>query len=146
MTHDELVALRDALDVVLALPDSLRKLLAQWLTPAAAKPNGDDPRPPVPTPPPRAVKVSAARRAEPTSAKTAERELIAAMRAYPGLSVIALANAAGSSRSATGERLRRLAARGLVEKDATGRWKLKREEPRPLMQGKTLGPQQPSPS
>ena len=37
-------------------------------------------------------------------------------------SVIALANAAGSSRSSTGERLRRLSETGAVEKDTTGRW------------------------
>jgi hypothetical protein len=47
----------------------------------------------------------------------------------------------GSSRSATGERLRQMAFRGVVEKDVTGRWKLKREEP----QGDEPGPQQPSP-
>jgi DNA-binding IclR family transcriptional regulator len=73
------------------------------------------------------------------AAKTAERKLLEAMRDNPGLSVVALANAAGSSRSATGERLRQLAARGVVEKDLTGRWKLKVEE-------KELGPQQPSPN
>jgi hypothetical protein len=63
------------------------------------------------------------------------------MQDNPGLSVIALANAVGSSRSATGERLRQMAFRGVVEKDVTGRWKLKREEP----QGDEPGPQQPSP-
>jgi len=36
MTRDELVALRDAIDVILTLPDSLRELLAQWLAPASA--------------------------------------------------------------------------------------------------------------
>ena len=73
-----------------------------------------------------------ARAAKPTPAQAAERRLLAAMADNPGLSVVALANAAGSSRSATGERLRQLALRGVVEKDMTGRWKLKGEErPRP---------------
>lgn len=31
MTREELVALRDAIDITLALPDSIRELLAQWL-------------------------------------------------------------------------------------------------------------------
>ena len=66
-----------------------------------------------------------------TSPKTAERKLLAAMADNPGLSVIALANAAGSSRSATGERLRQMALRGVVAKDTTGRWKLKEAEPGP---------------
>jgi DNA-binding IclR family transcriptional regulator len=50
--------------------------------------------------------------------------LIAALRANPGLTVGALADAADESRSGTGERLRQLAARGWVEKDRAGRWRL----------------------
>jgi hypothetical protein len=100
--------------------------------------------PPVPPPAPR--QTEARHRKSTFSAKTAERKLLEAMRDNPGLPVIALANAAGSSRSATGERLRQLAARGAVEKDATGRWKLKREESRPPAQGKEPGPQRPSPN
>ena len=71
------------------------------------------------------------RRVKPTAAQAAERQLLAAMADNPGLSVVALANAAGSSRAATGERLRQMAARGVVEKDLTGRWKLKGEEKEP---------------
>jgi hypothetical protein len=77
------------------------------------------------------------RRRDRRAAQAAEQRLLTAMRQNPGLSVIALANAAGSSRSATGERLRQMALRGVVTKDTTGRWKLKEAEP---------GPQQPSPS
>jgi hypothetical protein len=66
------------------------------------------------------------------------------MRDDPGLSVVALANAIGSGRSATGERLRQMAARGVVEKDVTGKWKLKGEEPRP--RSEDARPQQPSPN
>lgn len=65
------------------------------------------------------------------------------MRDNPGLSIVALANAAGSSRTATGERLRQMATRGLVEKDLTGRWKLKSEEPRLPLQGPMEGPTSP---
>jgi hypothetical protein len=130
MTRDELTALRDAIDITLALPDSIREMLAKWLTPAAAKPNGHDPCPPVLRPSPRTVKVQAARRVKPTPAQAAEKRLLTAMRDNPGLSVVALANAAGSSRSATGERLRQLDRRGVVEKDHAGDGNLKGEEPR----------------
>jgi hypothetical protein len=68
-----------------------------------------------------------ARRVKPTPAQAAEQKLLTAMRQNPGLSVIALANAAGSGRSATGERLRQMALRGVVEKDLAGRWKLREE-------------------
>ena len=46
------------------------------------------------------------------------------MRENPGLSVNALANAANASRSATGERLRQLGRRGVIEKGGDGRWRL----------------------
>jgi hypothetical protein len=122
MTRKELIQLRDAIDMTLALPDSLRELLAQWLAPAAAKPNGRDPRPlaPAPVPRPRRGKL-------PVSAKVAEQRLLEAMRDNSELTVIALANAVNLGRSPTGERLRQLAERGVVEKSATGRWKLKAE-------------------
>jgi hypothetical protein len=137
MTREELIALRDAIDLTLALPESIRRMLAEWLMPEAAKPNGHDPHPPAPMPPLQAKTRAKARRVKPTPAQAAEQRLLTAMRQNPGLSVIALANAAGSSRSATGERLRQMALRGVVTKDTTGRWKLKEAEP---------GPQQPSPS
>jgi hypothetical protein len=44
MTREELIQLRDAIDMTLALPDSLRGLLAQWLAPATAKTNVHDRR------------------------------------------------------------------------------------------------------
>ena len=144
MTREELIPLRDAIDMALALPDSLRELLAQWLTPEAAKPNGHDRNAPVLMSTPRMVKVQAKRIRKPTPAQAAERKLLAAMRDNPGLSVIALANVAGSSRTATGERLRQMATRGVVEKDLTGRWKLKAEEPRSA--GENPGPTIASPS
>ena len=139
MTREELVALRDAIDMTLALPDSLRELLAQWLAPAIARPNGRDPHPPAPmprpeatpTPRPAASKPHKAKRENPAHARTAERRLLAVMRERPGLSVIALANAVNAGRSATGERLRRLAAQELIEKDAAGHWRVTAEETGP---------------
>jgi hypothetical protein len=47
MNREELAALHDALEVVLAWPDSVRAEVARWLAaPAASKPNGRDPHPP----------------------------------------------------------------------------------------------------
>jgi len=135
MTREELTALRDAIDITLALPDSIREMLAQWLAPAAAKPNGHDPHPSVPTAPPKSRHPKSA-----FAAKTAEKRLLEALRDNPGLSIAALANAIGSSRSATGERLRQLAARGMVEKDPAGRWKLKGEATQPSMQSEEPRP------
>jgi hypothetical protein len=74
--------------------------------------NGHDPHPP--------PYVGKRKHGRPkTSPKNAERKLIAAMQDNPGLSVIALANAAGSSRSATGERIETdgAARRGREERD-----------------------------
>jgi hypothetical protein len=135
MTREELTVLRDAIDMTLALPDSVRELLAQWLTPATSKPNGRDLHPPVPSPPPKAAPTPRPADAKPhdnpAHARAPERRLLAVMRDHPGLSVIALANAVNAGRSATGERLRRLAAQDLIEKDRDGHWRVKAEKPRP---------------
>ena len=104
--------------------------------PEASKPNGVDHNPGpgrgVPTrliaPNPRPTK---ARRHSKFNVQTAERRLIEAMQGSPGLSVAALAKTTSTSRSTTGEWLRQLAARGAIEKDPEGRWRLKGEEPRP---------------
>ena len=134
LTREELTALRDAIDMTLALPDSIREVLAQWLAPQLRNPTGEIL---IPLCPCRRRDSAKAKPAKPTPAQAAEQRLLEAMRDNPGLSVNALANAAGSSRSATGERLRQMALRGMVTKDTTGRWKLKEAEP---------GPQQPSPN
>jgi hypothetical protein len=146
MNREELAALRDAIEVVLTWPDAVKAEMARWLTPEAAKGNCRDPHPPpiaargkgvetasIPLsqspPPPRPGK--ARLNTPPTSAKATDRKLIEAMRDNPGLTVVALANAARSSRSATGDRLRRLAASGAIEKDAAGRWRLVGEKAGP---------------
>ena len=146
MTREELVALRDAIDITLALPDSIRELLAQWLTPAAAKPNGRDPHPPVPTPTLKAAptlrsdasKPHVAKRYDnPANAPAAERKLLAAMRERPGLSAASLAKIVGAGLSTTKERLRRIGAQELIEKAPDGRWQVNAEEsedePRPTV-------------
>jgi hypothetical protein len=145
---------RALIDAFLALPEDLRAEVSRLLASGSPKPNGHDPRPVhgdgVASPPTRSQPSphsgKARRRKSIFSAKTAERKLIAAMQDNPGLSVIALANAAGSSRSATGERLRQLAARGTVEKDPAGRWRLKGEEPRSPAQREEARPTTASPS
>ncbi len=145
MNRDELAALRDAIDLTLALPDSIRELLAQWLAPETTKPNGHDPHPP-PLAPASAKALSGkssplAQKAE-AQARASEQRLLAAMRANPGASVDGLAKAAGANRSSTGERLRQLAGRGAVEKDPAGRWRIAEEKP---PAGEAVGPTEASP-
>jgi hypothetical protein len=149
MTREELTALRDAIDITLALPDSIRELLAQWLTPATAKSNGRDPHPPVPTPSPKAAsmprpagsKPHAAKRYDnPAYARAAERKLLAAMREHPGLSAALLAKVVGAGLSTTKERLRRMGAQELIEKAPDSHWQVKSEEPRSPPAGPTLPP------
>jgi hypothetical protein len=151
MTREELIALRDAIDITLALPDSVRELLAHWLAPEAAKPNGHDLRPPVPPPPPKAAPAAskphpAKHYDNPAHARAAERKLLAAMREHPGLSAAGLAKAAGAGLSTTKERLRRMGAQELIEKVPDGRWRVKAEELDPPTQREEPGPQQPSPN
>ena len=144
MTREELTALRDAIDMTLALPDSIRALLAQWLAPEAAKPNGHDLRPPVPTPTPKAALTPRPTASKPydnpAHARIAERKLLAAMRERPGLSAASLAKTVGAGLSTTKERLRRMGAQELIEKAPDGQWKLKVEEPRPTAPRGEPGP------
>jgi hypothetical protein len=79
MTREELIQLRDAIDMTLALPDSVRELLAQWLAPAAVKQNGNgvDHHPPEPVSKPRPAK---AKPPQNKSAHAAELKLLDAMR------------------------------------------------------------------
>jgi DNA-binding transcriptional ArsR family regulator len=107
------------------------------LEPLGTAPRGPIKPSPRRSPTPYAVKV---RQSAPFNTKAAERRLLEALQEHSGASVNVLAKAAGASRSSTGERLRKLAAQGALEKDPDGRWRLKREELRPP------DPQQPSPS
>lgn len=164
MTRDELTALRDVLDLILRLPDDLRAQVAAWLSPAAPKPgNGLDPHPPPTVTPgkasgartdlqPAAIVAGgstkptpyagkARRGKSPTSAAFAEQQLLTAMQEHSGASVDALAKAAGANRSSTGERLRQLARRGVVTKDAGGHWRLTAD-----LAGEAAGPMSAPPS
>jgi hypothetical protein len=67
---------------------------------------------------------------DPLGVARREAALIEALRARPGAALGALAEAAGHGRSATADRLRRLAARGAVVRVA-GRWRLEEGEPVP---------------
>ena len=120
MNRAELGALRDAIDMVLGWPDSVRHQIAKWLQTDAANPNGDGPgrlsrsrsnRPPGFKP---GVGESAAR----------ERALLEAMRDDPEAGVVQWAKTTRCDKSAVSMRLGRLAKRGLVERDGNGRWRL----------------------
>ena len=149
MDREQLVMLRGAIDTLLAWPEAVRAQVAQWLAPEAPKPNGHDPHPPVLAPTPKAAFTPrpaaskprmAKRHDNPAHARTAERRLLAAMRDHSGASVERLAEIVGAGRSTCGERLRRLAAQELVEKDPEGHWRVKAEEPRPLSPREEPGP------
>jgi IclR helix-turn-helix domain len=162
MTRTELVQLHAAIETILQWPPAVFDEVVRWLTPPAPKPNGVDRHPPWPEPstagspaeirhPPRpaprptpyAGKTRLAR--PPTSAKAsalnAEQRLVAALQGSPGESISALAEAAGAGRATTRERLQALAARGAVEKDGDGRWRLKGEvDPSTDAKGPLPGP------
>jgi hypothetical protein len=149
MTREELTALRDAIDLTLALPDSIRELLAQWLAPAGREAQRLPPVPPpppkaAPTPRPAASKPHAAKPYDnPANARAAERKLLAAMRDHPGLSAASLAKVVGAGLSTTKERLRRMGARELIEKVPDGHWRVKAEEPRSPPAREEPGPTMP---
>jgi hypothetical protein len=126
VNREELAALRDALDAVLTWPDSGRIELARWLMPEAATPgNGPDTHPP-----PGAATPAKARPSE-ALAKDKEQKLLAAIQANPGLSATALARASAAAKATVQDRLKRLAARGAIEQDAGGRWRLAGDGARP---------------
>ena len=123
--------------MLLTWPQSVRDQVAAWLAPeakGAAKGNGVDQPIAAPTPPSRQAK-ALARQNSPFNVQT---RLIAALKSNPNLSERAAANAAGVSRAKTAARLRQMEERGLVEKDATGRWKARQP-----VQGDQPDPPQP---
>ena len=120
MNRVELGALRDAIDTILAWPDSVRDQIARWLQTDASKPNCADPGQ-------LSHARSNRRRGFKPSAEesaTRERGLLEAMRDHPEAGVVQWAKATRCDKSAVSMRLGRLAKRGLVERHGDGRWRL----------------------
>jgi hypothetical protein len=115
----ELGALRDAIDTILNWPDSVRGQIAQWLQTDATKPNSD---------PGRLSRSRSSRRGgfKPGVEEAAAREqaLLEAIRDDPEAGVVQWAKTTRFDKSAVSMRLGRLAKRGVVERDANGRWRL----------------------
>lgn len=123
-------SLRDAIDLALALPDSVRTLPAQWLLDDIPKSNGLDLPPPSAAPKPHPAKAKSSAKPSSRSVKAGEKKLLAALRESPNQGAGALARVSGGARSSTQERLKRLAARGAIEKTVEG-WRIAGEEARP---------------
>jgi hypothetical protein len=126
MTREELIQLREAIDLTLALPDSIRELLAQWLAPAAAKSNGRDLHPPVPPP--------LSSKAAPTPRPAASRPRTAKHYDNP-----AHARAAERQLGFTGEGRRRRLVDHQRKAEAHGRAGTDREGPRWPLEGEGTG-------
>jgi hypothetical protein len=116
----ELGALRDAIDMILNWPDSVRGQIAQWLQTDASKPNRADPS-----------RLSGSRSSRRHGFKPGveegaarERTLLEAMRDHPEAGVVQWAKTTRCDKSAVSMRLGRLAERGVVERDGNGRWRL----------------------
>jgi hypothetical protein len=116
----ELGALRDAIDMILTWPDSVRGQVAQWLQTDALKPNRADPG-----------RLSRFRSNRPRGFKPGvgesaarERALLEAMRDDPEAGVVQWAKTTHCDKSSVSMRLGRLAKRGVVERDGNGRWRL----------------------
>jgi MarR family len=128
-----LVAIRDALTAIIALPAPIREVVASLIAPRA-KPNGEDPRPPAfsaARTPPRSSRrklIGEWKRATPEEVRVSEGRLLDAMRAAPDAGVAELARRAGSNTSTVSMRLGRLAERGEVER-IDGKWRVVEENP-----------------
>jgi len=147
MTREELIALRDAIDATLALPESVHRLLMLILT--GARTNGLDHDPP-PNDLRSAEGVAPKSRSTPPRPPTdplsaAERKLVATLRDHPAISMNEAAKLAGAARSSTNARLQRLEARGNVERDDAGRWQLAGAKVSPAEEA-SARPIQPSPA
>ena len=125
MNRAELGVLRDAIDTILAWPDSVRDQIAQWLQTDVSKPNGAGPG--------RLSRYRSNRRdgfkpgVEEAAAR--ERALLEAMRDDPEAGVVQWAKTTRCDKSGVSMRLGRLAKRGVVERDGNGRWRLVEANP-----------------
>jgi hypothetical protein len=116
----ELGALRDAIDTILNWPDSVRDQIARWLQTDVSKPNRADPGPL------SRSRSNRCRGFKPSGEESAgrERALLEAMRDDPEAGVVQWAKTTRCDKSAVSMRLGRLAKRGVVERDGSGRWRL----------------------
>jgi hypothetical protein len=108
MHTDDLVAIRDALTAIIALPAPIREVVASL---APARVSGSPNAPTLVTP-------EAHRRVEtttPEEVRASEGRLLDVMRAAPNAGVAELARHVGSNTSTVSMRLGRLAERGEVE-------------------------------
>ncbi len=129
--RSELVAIRDALDAVLKLPDAVLAIIAGLLPPPRpARGNGLDQDPPDRDPPPQpkaapAKAKPAAPKGKPSPEEVAarENELIEAIRDHPSARTGQLATLTASGTSTVIERLRRLQRRGAVTRTDDG-WRV----------------------
>jgi hypothetical protein len=135
VTKDELLQLRDALDATLALPDDIRLMLARWLCPEGVAPsvgNGHDrsPSPPVKPAGPRPISRFRRQSEMLAQARADEQALLDVVRQHPGSGVVSLSRWAGQKSASVGERLKRLAKRGEVEKvgGPGGGWRIVERE------------------
>ena len=131
--RNKLVAIRDALDAVLKLPDAMLAIIAGLLPPPSpARGNGLDHHPPDRDSPPQPK--AALAKAKPAAPKpkgkpspeevaARENELIEAIRDHPSARTGQLATLTGSGTSTVIERLRRLQQRGAVTRTDDG-WRV----------------------
>jgi hypothetical protein len=128
-----LVAIRDALTAIIALPPPIREVVASLIAPRAT-PNGEDPRPPAfpaARTPPRSSRrklIGEWQGPTPEEVRASEGRLLDAMRAAPDAGVAELARRVGSNTSTVSMRLGRLAERGEVE-CIDGKWRVVEENP-----------------
>jgi hypothetical protein len=137
MTREELTALRDAIDITLALPDSIRELLAQWLTPATAKSNGRDPHPPCAHAVAQGRFHAAPSRLEAPRSQALRQSCVRASRRAEASRRDA--RASGSQRGFAGEGCRRRLVDHQREVEAHGCAGADREGPRQPLAGKVRG-------
>ena len=83
MKREELTALRDTLCMALALPDSVRALLAQWLQDDIPKSNGLDLHPPPATPKPHPAKAKSFAKPSSRLAKGRREEIAGGIEREP---------------------------------------------------------------
>ena len=131
MTDRELVAVRDALNALIALPAAARAAVVSLIAPPSpARGNGLDHDPP--TPP---VKAKPKGKPSPAEVAAAENALIETIRSNPSAGTSKLAKLTGSGTSTVIERLKRLEKRRVIERSAMAGGQTLRRRRRPQRDG-----------